>query len=336
MTRFEASQITADKHVEAQLAFNEQVSSDLTHLRRQMDLTQADVDEVRQQRTDHDKHQATASAHQHQFMPRGGDPHASSATPLPEQARGSGVQGPVARLVNEGPPLIPHRPAVAITGAAQMPPPASPRGLPQAPPTDDYHVKPPKHDFPKFDGTAPYLWIDRCESYFELYRVPQHNWVTTAALYIEGHAAHWLQAYRQAHRALSWEAFCQALKEEFGPDEFELEMHKLLQLRQTGTVAEYRLAFETHMYHLLALDATLSNKFFITQFLLGLRDDLRAAVRLQAPTSITRASVLARIQEEENNLLCIDPLCCWVRYTASLVHSRYRHIDQQTSPPRHD
>lgn len=62
---FEASQLTTDKHVEAQLAFNEQVSSDLTHLRRQMDLTQADVDEVQQQRTDHDKQQAAVSPHQH-------------------------------------------------------------------------------------------------------------------------------------------------------------------------------------------------------------------------------------------------------------------------------
>lgn len=56
------------------------------------------------------------------------------------------------------------------------------------------------------------------------------------------------------------------------------------------------------MYHLLALDSTMSPRFFVTQFLLGLRDDLRAAVRLQAPTSITRDSVLARIQEEENDV----------------------------------
>lgn len=164
---------------------------------------------------------------------------------------------------------------------------------------EDYVVKLPKHDFPRFDSSSPYLWIDRCESYFELYQVPLHSWVTTASLYIEGHADHWLQAYRQAHRALTWDAFCRALKEEFGPDEFELEMHKLLQLCQTGIVVEYRLAFETHMYPLLALDVTLSTKFFVTQFLLALHDDLRAAVRLQAPSSITCASVLTCIQEKE-------------------------------------
>ncbi|KAI4968268.1 hypothetical protein ZWY2020_060005 [Hordeum vulgare] len=43
LKRVDAVQLAADKHVQAQLAFNEQVSSDLTHLRKQVDLTQADV-----------------------------------------------------------------------------------------------------------------------------------------------------------------------------------------------------------------------------------------------------------------------------------------------------
>ena len=99
--------------------------------------------------------------------------------------------------------------------------------------------------------------------------------MTTASLYIDGHAAHWFQAFRQTHRSPTWDEFTAAIITQFGPDEFEVEMHKLLQLRQTGTVSEYRSAFEAHMYHLLALDVTLNLKLFITQFLPGLRDDLR-------------------------------------------------------------
>ena len=53
------------------------------------------------------------------------------------------------------------------------------------------------------------------------------------------------------------------------------------------------------MYHLLSLDPTLRPKFFISQFLLGLKDELRLGVRLQAPTSITRAAVFTRIEELE-------------------------------------
>ena len=76
-------------------------------------------------------------------------------------------------------------------------------------------------------------------------------------------------------------------------------MHKILQFKQLGSVAEYRLQFEIYMYHLLALDPSLSNKFFVTQFILGLKDELHAAVRIKSPSSITCAMVLARIQEEE-------------------------------------
>ena len=50
LTRFDESKLAGDKHLEAQLAFNTQVSSDLAHLRKQLDLTQADVHEVRQHR----------------------------------------------------------------------------------------------------------------------------------------------------------------------------------------------------------------------------------------------------------------------------------------------
>ena len=91
----------------------------------------------------------------------------------------------------------------------------------------EYH-KPPKHDFPKFDGTAPYLWLGRCLAYFELYKEASHHWVATVALYIDGQATHWLQACCQTHRNITWELFSVAVLEEFGTDEFEAVMHKLL------------------------------------------------------------------------------------------------------------
>jgi hypothetical protein len=92
----------------------------------------------------------------------------------------------------------------------------------------------------------------------------------------------------------------QAIVEEFGLDEFDGQMTKLLQLKQTGTVAEYRLAFEECMYHLISLDSSLSARWFVSQFVFGLRDEIRGAVRMQGPASITRAASLARIQEEES------------------------------------
>jgi hypothetical protein len=115
---------------------------------------------------------------------------------------------------------------------------------------------------------------------------------------MEGHAALWWHAYKRRNTTVNWLEFTTAVIAEFGNEEFQTQMAKLLQLRQTGTVFEYRMTFEACMYHLLSLDATLNPRFFVTQFVLGLKDELRVLVRLQAPTSVTRAVALARIQEE--------------------------------------
>ncbi|KAI5009045.1 hypothetical protein ZWY2020_010093 [Hordeum vulgare] len=204
LKRIKMGQLTANKHVEAQLAFNEQVSSDLAHLHKQMDLRHTDVDEVRRHRDQSRSIAPPLLHHQPQIPP---------------------TEQPFPCLANTGSPLIRTRPAASLFGAAQLH--AQQEAYPEER-RDTYTVKPPKHDFPRFDGSASYLWIDRGESYFKLYCVPSHRWVATASLYIEGHAAHWLQAFHQAYRALNWQELCAVVKEEFGPDEFKMEMHKLL------------------------------------------------------------------------------------------------------------
>jgi hypothetical protein len=112
-------------------------------------------------------------------------------------------------------------------------------------------------------------------------------------------AALWYQAYKRWHGPLGWDKFMTVLLEEFGQDEYDGQMSKIMQLRKTGTVSEYRQQFEDCMYHLLAVDESLSTRWFVSEFMFGLRDDIRAAVHLQAPLSIALAASLVRIQEEE-------------------------------------
>jgi hypothetical protein len=81
---------------------------------------------------------------------------------------------------------------------------------------------------------------------------------------MDGLAAMWLQAYRQTHPGLTWTTFRAIVKEEFGPKEFEVQMHRLVQLQQTGSVQDYRQQFETSMSHLLSLDPSVSPKFFVS------------------------------------------------------------------------
>jgi hypothetical protein len=51
------------------------------------------------------------------------------------------------------------------------------------------------------------------------------------------------------------------------------------------------------MYHLLAIGSVTEHKFFC-EFLIGLKHEIRAIVRVQPTRSITRATVLACIQED--------------------------------------
>ncbi|KAK1681191.1 hypothetical protein QYE76_042039 [Lolium multiflorum] len=134
---------------------------------------------------------------------------------------GMGVPG-YPRLANDGAPLIPTAPDVQ-----PHPPPVRQGRAPGQFEDRDSFVKPPEHDFPRFDGQLPNLWLDHCSSYFELYKTPVHNWGTTASLYLDGRATLWWQTVRQGRRPANWEAFGRTLQEEFGPDEFEDMMHQL-------------------------------------------------------------------------------------------------------------
>jgi hypothetical protein len=117
------------------------MSSQLQDLGKQLEITQVSVDEVRKK------------------------PPGSSRLVVQIDARESGP----ALLANKGAPLLPL--PTATSGQAATP--SSPQGFVTAPrsPTHQHthHAKPPKHNFPKFSGENPRLWIDLCDTYFEMY-----------------------------------------------------------------------------------------------------------------------------------------------------------------------
>ena len=108
--RLDGSQKTADERHQAQLSYNEQVSTKLKHLSKQIDLTQADVDEARKAAPMVDP----PAAHHTTMSPLGISTTAgSSAPPPPPSSRpmppllymDGAAQLPFARLVNHGSPL---------------------------------------------------------------------------------------------------------------------------------------------------------------------------------------------------------------------------------------
>lgn len=167
LAKFDDQKALQDKQLEAQNAFNAQISQDLSNLAKQIDLTQANVDAA---------HEAVKGA---------ASPSGSVTTVVPPPPPSLQVQAPLqqqlppsphtppdpqrpstnhARLTDMRPPLIPTPPHIPHQAAA--PSPHANQGFGEG----CFHKRP-KHDFPRFDSSAPYLWLDRCLAYFELYKV---------------------------------------------------------------------------------------------------------------------------------------------------------------------
>ncbi|XP_044348628.1 uncharacterized protein [Triticum aestivum] len=81
--------------------------------------------------------------------------------------------------------------------------------------------------------------------------------------------------------------------------EYNLHLCSLLEQKQTATVAEYTTAFWECVHRVLDLNPNLSIKSFVHQYIEGLQEDIKDVVRSQSPLSVTGASSLARIREDE-------------------------------------
>jgi hypothetical protein len=106
LKRLDDQAVVGDQRHEAQATFNTQVSQGLQAVRKQLDLTQADVDEVCK---------ATSSA----GLPGSSQAMEARQLGLPVQAR-PGLGASSAWLTNDGPPII--RETLAVQLGQQQPP----------------------------------------------------------------------------------------------------------------------------------------------------------------------------------------------------------------------
>jgi hypothetical protein len=155
----------------------------------------------------------------------------------------------------------------------------------------------PKMDFPNFYGTDPKVWLDNCSSYFELYQIPKGMWIRAARLHLKDNAARWYQTFKQKSNFKSWTHFCSVILQEFGSDDFITSMHDLLELKQTGTVEDYTSKFQNLQYGVAMHNAHYDDMFFTQHYIMGLRDDIRGMVEAQMPTTVLKASTLAKVQQ---------------------------------------
>jgi hypothetical protein len=154
-------------------------------------------------------------------------------------------------------------------------------------------------DFPKFDGVNPRLWREQCEVYFEIYGVSEPMKTRFATLNFVGSGALWLQTVQLRGLFQSWEAMHTAVCAHFDKDQYPLYMKQLENLRQTGSVADYQKSFEKLAHSILLYNPSYDDVFFVTRFLSGLKEEVRAPIALHRPPNLETAGTLALLQEAE-------------------------------------
>ena len=82
-----------------------------------------------------------------------------------------------------------------------------------------------KTNFPKFDGTNPRIWKEKCEKYFHMFYVPDDLKADYATLHFSGNAALWLQTYEVNHTVDTWVALCVSVCNKFGKDIYYTSMN---------------------------------------------------------------------------------------------------------------
>lgn len=76
--------------------------------------------------------------------------------------------------------------------------------------------------------------------------------------------------------------------------------------KQTSTVVEYVERFDALMNHLLSYSEAIHPLYFLTRFVEGLREDIRAVVIIQQPVDLDAACRSVLLQEEVSDGLHKD------------------------------
>jgi N-acetylglucosamine-6-phosphate deacetylase len=77
-----------------------------------------------------------------------------------------------------------------------------------------------------------------------LYAIPPDFRVTTSSLHMIDRASHWFQSYKHSPGNHTWEHFVVAISQEFEVGTHHVNTMELLNLRQTGSVEEYKHQFD--------------------------------------------------------------------------------------------
>lgn len=72
-------------------------------------------------------------------------------------------------------------------------------------------------------------------------------------------------------------------------------MNDLLELKQIGTIEEYTTQFEALQFDITMHNPRYDDMFFTPKYVMGLKEKIRGTVESQMPSTMLKASILARV-----------------------------------------
>lgn len=164
-------------------------------------------------------------------------------------------------------------------------------------PRQKFETSPKKLDLPDFEGKNPDDWIFRVEKCFKVNQTKEEEKLSVAMACMTGCAVTWLRMIQDRDELLDWRDFKMKLKKRFKPTRGGTILSQMLQLRQTGSISEYRDQFE----ELSAEVPHVTDDVLEELFLHGMKRSLREQVVRLSPVGMDEIIDMAKIIEEQEN-----------------------------------
>jgi len=130
--------------------------------------------------------------------------------------------------------------------------------------------------------------------------VPSEDKVEIAVMYWKGKADYWWRGAGCTPVALPWHHFCRMLEDIFLEISSAEIIGQFYNLKQTSTIPEYIDKFEEFMRLDKRNNPSLPEEYFVSSFIVGLKDFIQHHLQCHKPSSLTQAFWFARRLEQAN------------------------------------
>lgn len=158
--------------------------------------------------------------------------------------------------------------------------------------------KPTTVELPCFNGLNPEAWVFQAERYFVFYSIYSAHQLSLASFYLDGEVLKWYRWLVRNKQLVDWPHFAKKLCQRFCKQNLEGPKGRLAKLRQQSIVAEYQARFEAISNEIGDISESWLAYFFVS----GLRLEIKTAVLIYKPTTMSDVVELAHLHEQHIEL----------------------------------